>query len=334
MSFAPAVAQAQLDTGERFGSAGHRVLVEVGGAQRREGPDGLMVVPLPYDRPRPGTVEAVPWRFSGATLGLYARARALTQGDATARVEDGGALTLDVELAWRGIVTSDDVGRAASPLVSVAVGWASRDLVFRVALGVGVPLTNAYDHEPHESRAYSLLRASQGHGDAWLGTEESVPFVLRARLEGRVDWLFVGGDLAGALMPTIPRVGRRSFYWISSDDLIAVAQLGAWIGARPIEPLAIGVRGQVVVQQGSLEWAAFGYGWRSVAYEDFVVYRGPFFLRDQLEAFVSLTTFVRAEIEDLTLEGRLYLNLDLPDGVAFDEGSTWSATLTAGWAPR
>ena len=186
-----------------------------------------------------------------------------------------------------------------------------------------------------------MLRASQGHGDVWLATEESFPIVLRGRVEGRADWFFAGGDLAGALMPTLPRGGRRSEYFPSRDDLFAVAQLGAWAGVRPVPPLAIGVRGQLVVQEGAIESPEYGYGYRTEGTASrsggvFVVpeYRGPYFFRDdQLEAFVALIPFVRAELDELTLEGRLYLNLDTPDGVAFDQGATWSATLTAGWTP-
>lgn len=333
VSIVPAAARAQLDTGERFGGDGHRVMLEVGGAERREGPFGRGGYPWPHDPALGEIIRLEPFSFSGATFALYARARALTDGDPRARLEDGGALTVDVELAWRGVATEHGVGRAGNPLVSAAIGWATRDLVLRVALGAGVPLTSAYAHAPNERHAYAMLRASQGHADAWLATEESFPVVLCARLEGRVEWLFAGGDLGGALVPTIPRSGRRSFRAPSADDLIVAGQLGAWIGARPIEQLAIGVRGQLVVQWGALEHPDVSYAYPDIVDGPFVLTRGPLFLADELEAFVTLVPFVRGEIDDVTLEGRLYLNLDTPDGVAFDQGATWSATLTAGWTP-
>jgi hypothetical protein len=330
---APTAARAQLDTGERLDGEGHRVLLELGGAERRQGPFDRAGYPRPYT-PAPGEiVPREPLSFAGATFALYARARALTDGDPRARLGESGALTLDVEFAARGVATEHGVARVANPLISVALGWATRELSFRVALGAGLPLSSAYDISPNERQAYSMLRASQGHADVWLATEESVPVVLRARLEGRAQWLFAGGDLGGALLPTIPRSGRRSFLFPSVDDLIVVGQVGAWIGARPIEQLAVGLRGQLVVQWGSLEWAEAGYGYHDFSNGSFVLARGPIFFRDQVEAFVTLVPFVRAEIDELTLEGRLYLNLDTPDGVAFDQGATWSATLTAGWTP-
>ena len=82
-----------------------------------------------------------------------------------------------------------------------------------------------------------------------------------------------------------------------------------------------------------IEHPLLGYGYLPIVDGAFVLHRGPWFVPDQLEAFVSLIAFVRAELDDLTLEGRLTLNLDTPDGVAFDRGATWSASLLAGWTP-
>lgn len=329
----PSAASAQLDTGERVDRRGHRLAIELGGAERREGPFGRPLFPRAYEPPAGVPSPSLePPAFPAALLAIHARAR--LQGEDAPVAEDGSALTVDVELAWRAIVTGDGVARAGNPLISGALGWRRRDLALRVALGVGAPLSHAYDREIDEPRTYSLFRASQGRADAWLATEEAIPFVLRARVEGIAGVLFAGGDLAGAVMPTLPRGGERTSAFVSTDDLLLAAQVGAWIGGRIEEIVAIGARAQLVVHDGvELEPYGFGYPPSVDPPGEFGVYRGPWHVPDRVEAYVSAIAFVRLELDELELEGRLLLNLDEPYGIGFDEGATWAATLGAAWAP-
>lgn len=282
---APASAQ----TGERYWEpARHRFEMQQGFAEHR-----------PLDLATPVCSPIGPMCIAderGSTFYYLAQYAARIRAWEDRELDPEGALSVDVELAWR-IGASDDIATFGSLLVGASLAWITRPFVARARFGIGAPVHEALDHGPFDPST-SFLLAPYGHGEAWLG-RPTTPIVLQVSLEGRHEWFFAGGDLGGA-------VGLYPY------DEHVMTQAAAFVGARPIEEVALGVR--VLATFEHLRWPGLAGG----------VVEGD---------NVSLTTFARLDTRPVFAELRWLINLDEPYGAGIGRNplSFWSLGALVGW---
>ena len=216
---------------------------------------------------------------------------------------EGGAF-VDLDLAWRasGVMGDTSAFRAMNPYVGVRAGVRDRRAGWRVRGGLGAtaPLTNFYDPGFDSATPMIIALYAQGAFDAWLALPLNAAIVARGDVEYRGEHFGVGADTAFAALLPVEYQGR-------TGDTIFVGQLGVFALGRPIEPLALGVRFQAVAM-GDTRPDTGG------------------------EGYLALMPFVRGELGNGFVEGRLFMNLDDPLGFAFDRGRYWAVSVTGGAA--
>lgn len=283
---APAGAQ----TGELYWQpARHRFETEQGFAEHRPldlGRDECPAVGPPCEE-----LEA-----RGSSFYYLAQYGARIRAYEDASLDPEGLLSVEVQVAWR-VGASDDVATFGSLLVGGSVAWITRPFVMRAGLGLGAPIHELLDHGLVDPST-PLLLAPYGHGEAWLG-QPTLPVVLELSFEGRHEWFFGGAELAGA-------VGLHPY------DEHVMTQAAAFVGARPIDEVALGVR--VLAAFEHLRW--------------------PGLIRSVIEdGYVSLTTFARLDTRPFFAELRWLINLDEPYGAGIGRTplSIWSLRALLGW---
>lgn len=234
---------------------------------------------------------------------------------------DEGLVQLDV--AWRfvGVIDGPTLFRPLNPYLGVRAGIERSDpderFRARGGLGLTLPLTSAYrdDFEwtvlsgmafPPLGGSFLIFVAPGALGmfDLWLSQPETVGVVGRGDVEYRHRYVVAGGDVAVAFLGDVP----ASRYSFSLGELL-VAQLGGFLGGRPVQELVLGVRAQVSVRHMT-----------SV---------------DRGEGFGSILPFVRVELPPAFVECRLLLNLNDPFGFSFTDAMgplphLWSVQVLGG----
>lgn len=233
------------------------------------------------------------WAFSPA---LQARFRVVDD-----HPFDRDAFIVDLDIAARGIGVAGpfDSFRPGNPYVGLRLGWREPSWVVRGGIGTTAPITNAFDDGLSDLVAYRVGQAMYGGEEAWLLEPEIQPLVLRGDFEIHSQYVMGGFDAALGVIFPLRRAG--------GGDTELAFQTGAFGAFTPIPELAIGMRLALF----------FATDWR-------IGFGGV----DELQ--LALTPFVRVDLLPAFIELRLVMNLDRPNGFAFDPGGIWALALSVG----
>lgn len=210
-------------------------------------------------------------------------------------------LGLDFGLRGLGAAGTSSIFRAGNGYLGASLGVAGDGFRTRVGAGVALPFLNAYSLETLSEAlelavAVNYMTAMWGGWDTFYATRGYLPIVVRGDFEWRGELFFAGAQGGAALyVPVVEEASHASL----------TLQLGLFAGLRPIEGLALGVRAQAV-------------------------YSHSFGPPRSDEGQLALMPFVRGELGQGFIEGRLLMNLDEPYGFAFDTGKVWALSVTGG----
>ncbi len=226
---------------------------------------------------------------------------------------DVDGVQLNVDFAWRAVGSAGDISafRAGNPLFGVRAGYRSGSFRVRGGLAFTLPLTNLYDDLRssgfgggggiHGQFSMVVGMLAQGGWDAWLLTYVNSTVLARGDFEYRGDYLVAGVDGSLGVMLPVEYEGR-------TGDSTYAAQIGGFIGGRPIPELVLGTRLHAVMLDSSADGTA------------------PL-------GFAAITPFVRGEIGIGFIEGRVLVNLatdSISPGLFGENHHLWSAMITGG----